>query len=231
MRSDDVLREQVEYYRARAPEYDEWWQRQRSFDAGPEQKARWDAEVDEVAGALDVFAPSGRVLEVASGTGWWTQRLAGYASELVCLDTSPETIERARTRAPGARFVCTDVFDWEPDGSYDVVFFSFWLSHVPDERFEAFWSLVDRALTDEGRVFFVDNLRPAVTMTRQGRSVRRLNDGREFTIVKVYYEPADLESRLQALGWDANVLRTETYFLHGTAQPGGRVPSTSVSGK
>jgi hypothetical protein len=28
---------------------------------------------------------------------------------------------------------------WRPDRRYDVVFFGFWLSHVPLERFAAFW--------------------------------------------------------------------------------------------
>jgi hypothetical protein len=38
-----------------------------------------------------------------------------------------------------------------------VVFFGFWLSHVPSAQFEAFWRLVDRALVEHGRVFFVDD--------------------------------------------------------------------------
>jgi hypothetical protein len=33
----------------------------------------------------------------------------------------------------------------------------FWLSHVPLERFGAFWSLVDECLAPGGRVFFVDD--------------------------------------------------------------------------
>jgi len=216
--SDDVLREQIDYYRARAPEYDEWWQRERSFDLGPEQKATWDEEVAEVARALDDFSPGGRVLEFASGTGWWTQRLARHASELTCLDASEETIEIARERVPQARFVQKDIFDWEPDDTYDIVFFSFWLSHVPDERFEVFWSTVHQALDDDGRVFFIDNLRPVDTKARDGRTVRTLNDGREFEIVKIYYEPDDLEAKIRALGWDAAVSKTQTHFLHGTAR-------------
>lgn len=217
--SEDLLSEQVAYYRARAPEYDEWWRRERGFDFGPEHKAQWDEEVDEVEAALDAFAPTGRVLEFASGTGWWTQRLAEHASELTCLDASPETIETARMRAPDARFVLTDIFTWEPDDAYDVAFFSFWLSHVPDERFASFWQKVRRCLSDDGRVFFIDNLRPAVTKARDGRSVRTLNDGREFTIVKVYYEPSDLEAKIRALGWDVTVSATATHFLYGTCSP------------
>ena len=37
------------------------------------------------------------------------------------------------------------------------MFFAFWLSHVPLERFESFWSLIDRCFEPEGRVFLVDD--------------------------------------------------------------------------
>ena len=50
------------------------------------------------------------------------------------------------------------------------------------------------------------------------RSVRRLDDGREFTIVKVYYPPAELEAALRAAGFEAvEVTTTGRFFLLGTA--------------
>jgi demethylmenaquinone methyltransferase/2-methoxy-6-polyprenyl-1,4-benzoquinol methylase len=44
---------------------------------------------------------------------------------------------------------------------------------------------------------------------------RRLNDGREFQIYKVFYDVSDLEDRLQRDGWQIHVSRTEKYFLYG----------------
>src|SRR4029078_2398446 len=50
-------------------------------------------------------------------------------------------------------------------------------------------------------------------------SVRRLDDGREFTIVKVYYEPAALEAALRRAGFDdARVTTTGRFFLTGVAR-------------
>ncbi|MFC6870182.1 hypothetical protein [Haloechinothrix salitolerans] len=46
---------------------------------------------------------------------------------------------------------------WQPDRRYDVVFFEFWLSHVPAERFASFWSLVADCLVSDERVLFVDD--------------------------------------------------------------------------
>lgn len=230
--ADDVLSEQIAYYRARAPEYDSWFERRGSFSQGPEWDRRWEEEVAQVAEALDAVVPTGRVLELACGTGWWTQRLVRHADELTCLDASPETIERARVRAPAARFVVADLFEWEPDQAYDVVFFSFWLSHVPPNRFDAFWGLVERALAPGGRVFFIDGLgtsdpeRQRFRAARQrateqeGVVVRKLEDAREFRIVKVYHEPEALQDRLTRMGWDIEVRATAEYLHHGSGRRG-----------
>ena len=54
-------------------------------------------------------------------------------------------------------YVVADLFDWQGNSHYDVVFFSFWLSHVPRSRFGEFWSLVASWLTPSGRAFLIDN--------------------------------------------------------------------------
>jgi demethylmenaquinone methyltransferase/2-methoxy-6-polyprenyl-1,4-benzoquinol methylase len=109
-----------------------------------------------------------------------------------------------------------------------VVFFSFWLSHVPPERFEAFWAMVRGALAPGGRVFFVDSLRTEQSTATDHRLPdaesdvvleRRLNDGRSFHIYKVFYDPTALGERLAALGWRASVRATGSFFLHGDAEP------------
>jgi demethylmenaquinone methyltransferase/2-methoxy-6-polyprenyl-1,4-benzoquinol methylase len=231
---DDILAEQISYYRARAPEYDEWFLRRGLCDLGPKWNEQWDQEVARVATVLDEFAPTGRVLELACGTGWWTERLAAHADSLTSVDASPEAIEIARSRVSSTRYVVADLFEWQPDGRYDVVFFSFWLSHVPAPRFESFWTMVDTALAPGGRVFFIDNYRKKLpelvehsnvraSMQRQGEKegevIRRLNDGREFRAVKVYYEPNELSQRLATLGWNVDVRSTEWFLYYGR---GGR---------
>ena len=43
-------------------------------------------------------------------------------------------------------------------------------------------------------------------------------DGREYTIVKILYEPEDLGSRLAALGWQADIRTTGEEFFYGVAR-------------
>ena len=104
--------------------------------------------------------------------------------------------------------------------------FAFWMSHVPPSWFEAFWTLVRRALGPGGRVFFVDSLaeqgataRDQAPLDDSGVARRRLNDGREFDIVKVYYEPASLEQRLRGLGWTGRVGASGKHFVYGMVEP------------
>jgi demethylmenaquinone methyltransferase/2-methoxy-6-polyprenyl-1,4-benzoquinol methylase len=228
---DDLLADQRAFYRRRAPTYDEWWLRRGRYYRGEDETREWQAQVDEVAAALESFQPRGEVLELAGGTGWWTQRLAETAGRLTVVDSSPETlgINQQRVGRPDVSYVIADLFSWRPptDHTFDVVFFSFWLSHVPRSRFTWFWDLVSRCLVPEGRVFFVDNRRsdPAYTGTDPyvveedvGVQRRRLSDGSEHRVVKLFYEPDELARLLGPAGWVPKIFATP-WFIYGSAQP------------
>ncbi|HET6315525.1 MAG TPA: class I SAM-dependent methyltransferase, partial [Chloroflexota bacterium] len=226
-RAMELLQEQIAYYRARAEEYDQWWFRHGRYDRGADGNAHWFGEIALLQEALNKFAPRGNILELACGTGLWTAELASYADSMTLVDSSPDVmaINAARVNQPSIERIQADLFTWQPDRKYDVVFFSFWLSHVPLDKFEAFWRLVQRALKPAGRAFFIDSLYDERSTARDhqlhGADVtvisRQLNDGRAFRIVKVFYRPTDLAQRLEKLGWQADVRATPTYFLYGSA--------------
>ena len=108
--------EQKSFYRARAPEYDEWWQRRGHYDRGEQGLVEWRHQVGIIDDALDAFGVRGKVLELAGGTGWWTQRLAETAKDLTVVDSSPETLalNRDRVGRPDVRYEVADLFDWVP---------------------------------------------------------------------------------------------------------------------
>jgi demethylmenaquinone methyltransferase/2-methoxy-6-polyprenyl-1,4-benzoquinol methylase len=223
-----ILAEQVAYYRARAAEYDEWFFRQGRYDRGEAHRRLWFDEVARVEAALADAGPAGDILELACGTGIWTRHLAPRARRLTAVDASPEviTINRSRVQDPRVEYVQADIFRWTPSATYDFIFFGFWLSHVPPAQFEVFWALLKEALRPSGTVFFVDNRATADAPTREPRGEaggivdRRLNDGRTFRIVKIFYEPTDLAARLAELGWTADVRMTATFFIYGAAARG-----------
>jgi demethylmenaquinone methyltransferase/2-methoxy-6-polyprenyl-1,4-benzoquinol methylase len=232
MDSDRILLdEQIRYYRERAGEYDEWFLRQGRYDRGLEHKRRWFGEVKEVREALEHCDPRGDVLEYACGTGIWTEQLVKRAVTVTAVDAAPEAIviNRSRLEDPRVEYVVSDIFTWEPKRRYDFVFFGFWLSHVPPNRFGDFWCLVEQALKPGGRVFLVDSrftpestaVDHSLASTTRGTVERRLNDGRQFTVIKVFHDAAELERRLGRLGWIGKMTQTTEFFIHGSVERQG----------
>jgi 2-polyprenyl-3-methyl-5-hydroxy-6-metoxy-1,4-benzoquinol methylase len=83
---DDVLADQVGYYRRRAGEYDVT-----AYGDVPVARAR-------IARLVKEMQPTGKVLEIACGTGLWTEALAGLADTVTAIDAAPEVIDIARGR-------------------------------------------------------------------------------------------------------------------------------------
>jgi demethylmenaquinone methyltransferase/2-methoxy-6-polyprenyl-1,4-benzoquinol methylase len=213
----DLLGEQKRYYAERAAEYDDWWYRRGRYELGPDALARWQADVAEAETALEGFAPRGSVLELAAGTGIWTRKLVELADRVLALDANAETLALNTSEADLVR---ADVFEWRPAERFDFVFFSFWLSHVPEERFDEFWGLVGDALAPGGRVFLVDSGTgdTAHTGTGQvdGEETRSLSDGRTFRIVKRRWRPEELAERVCPLGFELDLHDTANgHFLYG----------------
>jgi SAM-dependent methyltransferase len=213
---DALLAEQVAYYRARAPEYLD--------DAGIEGVSP-EAHTETaraITMALDSAAPLGDVLELACGPGTFTNELAARATSVTALDASPEMLQIAAARTAGStnvRFVQANVFSWTSDRRYSFVFLGFWLSHVPAERFAAFWSTLAAALTPNGHVMFVDDGHRTGEELIEGPESstiqRRLRDGRRFRAVKVALDPPSLQQSLRELGWAIDVRPLAGPFLLG----------------
>jgi ubiquinone/menaquinone biosynthesis C-methylase UbiE len=223
----DVATTMIDYYEARAPEYDDWYLRRGRYERGPVHDTAWAAELDAAGRWLDALPLGPRIVELAAGTGWWSTLLAGKG-ELTMYDAAPATLDRARDRlvAHGLRahLHVRDVWAEPEDAPADAVFAGFWVSHVERARLAAFLALVARWLRPGGRFAMIDSLPDPQSSAvdhptpADGRSLRRLADGREFEIVKVFYPPDELEQALAAAGFrDIEVSTTGRFFVLATA--------------
>ena len=195
-----LLADQVAYYRARAPEYDR--------TAYGEDQAGAQARI---ARTLDRLDPRGNVLELACGTGMWTEALAVRAEHLLAVDSSPEALAIARTRVPEAvRLQVADVLrddpPWSPTERFDVVVMAFWLSHVPRSQAMSFLDRVGGWLVPGGRLLVVDQPVGADPSERYDDvradvALRAITDGTTHRLVKVYLDPAALSAALSTRGW------------------------------
>jgi SAM-dependent methyltransferase len=212
---DDALRD---YYAARAPEYDElytgsWFP--------PVERAIFLADVDAATLWLDGLPISGEIVELAAGTGWWSTLLAGKG-QLWLYDVSDEVLSVARQRlvAHGMRAHIHLRDAWtEPDRQVDALFCGGWLTHVARARIDEFLAICRRWLKPGGTFAFIDEAATwSGTASVDEHQPRTLKDGREFSILKVYYEPAELEQRLVHAGFArAEVRTTSRFFLVGQA--------------
>jgi len=235
-----LLAEQRQYYEARAQEYDEWFYRKGRYDRGEAHTQQWQVEIEAVKHALRTANLGGHVVDMAAGTGIWTQELLKTADHVTAIDSSEEMLElnRQRMQSDKVTYVITDLFYWQPVVAYDAVFMGFWLSHVPPSQLYEFIGTVAGALKPGGKIFFVDSLmepsstargntseliqREASSVPKNQRVVirRRLNDGREFEIVKVFYDPHDLVERFGTHNIPISVKQTDNFFLYGWGAKG-----------
>lgn len=212
MRDRHLLDEQIAFYRARAPEYD--------------QSLGTLAALAPLMRALRATAPTGDAVELACGTGLWTIELLKIAQTVTAIDSSPEMLARNRARIAGAApseigrvdYRVADLFGWAPERQYDLLFAGFWVSHVPPAMVDPFLDTVRAAVRPGGTAFIVDQCNDisddAQRIEWEGIvQTRRVRDGRTFSIVKVYYHPSLLAARLSRFGFDAHGRRVgESFF-------------------
>ena len=208
----EVLAEQAAYYRARATEYDQDVLRMRLDPALSSRVAAGDRWFDDLP-------IQGKVLEVACGTGSWTGRLADRAGEVHAFDAVPEMIELARSKLAGrtnVSFEVADILERGPSATYDTVFMSFLLSHVPRSLIDGFWDRLTGAVADGGILAIID-----AAPGRAGEeewvgpeiAARRLRDGSRYRIVKVAYEPEEVAVALARRGFEVGVDIVAEEFL------------------
>ena len=200
-----ILDEQIAFYRARAPEYDQSWTTLQ--------------ELETVKQSLRRMGSFAEVIELACGRGLWTRELVRIGRSVTAIDASPEMIDLNRRSIASDRVTYQerDLFHWKPEGQYDLLFAGFWLSHVPPDIIDDFLVKIYRVVRPGGTIFLVDqcnDIRDDVQGDTEGiLQRRRVADGRTFTIVKVYYHPALLAGRLNRFGFQATPERIgESFF-------------------
>ncbi len=199
------LHEQIAFYRARAPEYD--------------QSVATRDQLEPVKQSLRKMGPFEHIVELACGTGLWTRELVKIGRTVTAIDASPEMIEINRRRVADARvtYQPVDLFAWAPARDYDFLFAAFWLSHVPPELLDHFLETIRRAIRPGGQFFIVDQCNDIVD-DAQGEKEgifqrRRVGDGRTFTVVKVYYHPTLLARKLRQCGFETAAQREGDSFF------------------
>jgi ubiquinone/menaquinone biosynthesis C-methylase UbiE len=200
------------YYGARAPEYDQVYLK-------PERQP----DLAAMQAWLPPKFTNARVLEVACGTGYWTQFIAPVAAHVLALDAASETLAIARSRVPAetVSFLVGDAYALpRHSGEFDAAFAGFWFSHVPKARRREFLLGLSDCLRPGAKVVFLDNLyiegssSPVTTYDQDGNSfqTRRLADGSSHQVLKNFPTESELLACVADLGEYPAITRWQHYW-------------------
>jgi SAM-dependent methyltransferase len=163
------------------------------------------------------------VLELACGTGYWTEVIAASAERVLATDILDEMIERAgRRRLPEGKvsFRRVDGLDLPEDlGTFSCVFIGFWWSHLKRDEQDALLVQLRARLGHNVTLVLLDDVYVEGSSTTVARTDAQGNtyeivttpDGERFELPKNY--PADSALR-KRLGGDVREIRIErlTYY-------------------
>lgn len=208
MSGGDELRQ---YYADRAREYEKVYQI-------PERQG----DLADLRRMLQETFAGHDVLEVACGTGYWTQDIAIAARSVLATDVNPEVIQLAKEKAypeGKVRFRLADAFTLEGvEGRFSAGFAGFWWSHIPRSKLDGFLGNLHRKLGPGCLVVFVDNTptgtRHAITsQDEEGNTYqrRKLESGKEYDVLKNLPTEAELRDRLSGKARNIRYI-TLTYY-------------------
>lgn len=201
------------YYAARAPYYDAVYLK-------PERRE----DIAFLARHLPRRLAGRAVLEVACGTGYWTQHIAPSAPRMVATDAIPEPLAFARLR-PGTQhvsFAQADAYALpESLGSFDGAFAGLWFSHVPIGARQAFLANLHARLDPGARVLFIDNglvqLQdfPIAETDADGNTFqhRTLRDGSVHRVLKNFPVASELHALLQPCARRVEFSELQNFWL------------------
>jgi len=198
-----MKRDQAEmeaYYRHRAQEYDNVYLK-------PERQK----DLKDMQSWLSEKFIGCSVLEIACGTGYWTQFMEHAADRIFAIDAAPEVLEiaRERVRSESVEFHIGDAYSLNGyEGKYDASFSGFWFSHVLKENRYKFLSGLAGQLQDGARVVFIDNSfvqgnsTPISEKDTQGNTyqTRTLENGSKHIVLKNYPSETELLECIGGLG-------------------------------
>ncbi len=208
------------YYARRAVEYERiYWKPERQADLRA-LEARF----------RELFAGR-KVLELACGTGYWTDVFAAQAAQVTALDLNEEVLDIARSKSNTGKveFVRGSAFEVPDFGrAHDALFAGHWWSHVSLEGVDAFLEAATRAVAPGALMAFFDNRyvegssTPVSRRDAQGNTyqARRLDDGSSHEVLKNFPDEGELIERASRHGRDARVELLPHYWLLTWQAPG-----------
>ena len=181
------------YYSKRAKEYEMIYHRDDPIRKG---------EILKIKNELESYFLNKCVLEIACGTGYWTESISKVAKETIAMDYSSEVIDIAKSKKLNAKFIIDDAYKMETiTEKLDGGCANFWFSHIPKNKIQEFILTFHQKLKLGSKVFIADSVYIEGLGGELIKKVgdkntykkRKLSDGSYYEIIKNYYNENELK--------------------------------------
>ena len=201
-----------QYYARRAAHYDDIYR----------QPAR-QADLDDLSERVQELLLGKKVLEVACGTGYWTEKIAGLADSIMATDINPEMLALAKNKPAlrsGVQFALANALAL-PAGDFDACLAGFWWSHLPRAEQSSFLDGLQKICGSGSLLVMFDNCQvegdsvPIARTDLEGNTyqIRRLPDGSRHEVLKNYPTDSALRKKLAGHARDIRLVRNENFWL------------------
>jgi len=203
----------VAYYKERAREYEDIYLK-------PERQE----DLRSAATILQDLVKDKTVIEIACGTGYWTEQIAQTAEHVFATDINEAVIDIAKQKdipAGKASFSVADVYALPEGKTYDCLFGGFIWSHIPLQELDTFISAVNKIVAPGGTVVFMDNNYVAGSSTAISDSdeygntfqARELKDGSKHRVLKNFPSEDFLRDKPGGIAGDISITRLKYYWI------------------
>lgn len=205
----------VSYYDKRAKEYEKLYMN--------------PAEQDDLLRSEEIFQDlfaQKSVLEIACGTGYWTERIAKTATSVYATDINKSVIAVARERhvPENVTYAVADMYGLTPYEQFDGVFGGFIWSHILLQDLGGFLQKVKSFLKPNGTFVFVDgnpvdgtnhDLRNITKTDKCGNTfqTRKLENGETHLVLKNFPTRDFLLEKVSAIATDIDLIELEYYWI------------------
>jgi SAM-dependent methyltransferase len=209
-----ITEQLIQYYAVNAATYDQGYEAEEIQD-----------DLEELHERLEDLLSGHKVLELACGTGYWTETLATVAESVLATDINPAMLELAQARELDdeiVQFRLADAFALPDDiGSFTAVFAGFWWSHVKREQQEGFLKHLRTRLGKDVLLVlidstYVDGFTTVIARTDlEGNThqIRTAADGQRYEVLKNYPTDSTLRKKVGVAGRELRVRRLEHFYL------------------
>ena len=173
---------------------------------------------------LKKYFENKNVLEIACGTGYWTETISEVSKNIFAIDINNEVLEIARNKKYHCKvdFIQDDTYELgKVKDKYESIFAGFWFSHIPKARRNAFFDVIHGKLHENGSVICMDNLYVEGSSSAisgydaEGNSyqIRKLQDNSQFEILKNFYTESELKDFFSSYSGEINIDNLKYYWI------------------